>query len=243
MLVAHVSFHSLASCFIFRTLDTGAVFNVLVLIGSLIGSVIVAFTFALRTLEEYCRIPTGNEAGDADADGADASTRGKQLDDAAGAAGAQSSSARAASQIARAGDSQYADFDRDGDANSDDDGGASAPVPYRGDVVYSANAAIEMQAVSLPPPHMLQRATSVAVDDVSVSASASTAHSTLAAALEPLASQVLQLATTLARLSYAMERMEGRMDEQSRDIRALQSSIARNGANTDDGGEAIANRE
>ncbi len=41
-----------------RSIDNGALFNVIVLIGSLIGTVIVAFTLIMRTLEEYCRIST-----------------------------------------------------------------------------------------------------------------------------------------------------------------------------------------
>ncbi len=218
-----------------RTLETGAVFNVLVLIGSLIGSVIVAFTFLLRTLEEYCGIPTGNENEDESDSGA--GNRSKQLDD----ADAKSSSSATASKVKRAGDSQYADFDRDGDAN--DDNGTMAPVPYRGDVVYSANgttlgsAAIEMQVVSVRappppppplPPHMLQRATSVALDDVTVSH----AHHPPAAAIDQ--SSLALITATLARLSGAMERMEGRMDEQSREIRALQSSVARLCENAED---------
>ena len=229
-----------------RTLETGAVFNVLVLIGSLIGSVIVAFTFLLRTLEEYCGIPTGNE--NENEINAGAGHRSKQLDD----ADAKSSSSATASKVKRAGDSQYADFDRDGDAN--DDNGAMAPVPYRGDVVYSANAAtlgnaaIEMQAVSVrappppppppPPPHMLQRATSVALDDVTVSH----VHPAPAAAVDP--SSLALMAATLARLSGAMERIEGRMDEQSRRMDELHSYVAQFGGRVVDGnGEAIANDE
>jgi hypothetical protein len=41
-----------------RTIDDGALFNVIVLIGSLIGTVIVVFTLIMRTLEEYCHIST-----------------------------------------------------------------------------------------------------------------------------------------------------------------------------------------
>jgi hypothetical protein len=48
-----------------RTIDNGAIFNVIVLIGSLIGSVIVGFTVIMQTLEEYCRISTDEPNKDA----------------------------------------------------------------------------------------------------------------------------------------------------------------------------------
>jgi hypothetical protein len=140
-----------------RTIDDGAVFNVIVLIGSLISTVVVAFTIIMRTLEEYCRIstsePNKHVIGDQVLTTASAESARAAVDKATGGVGNESvgSSFNGAS-------SGYADFDSGGgrDIDDTDDGRVQGSLPFHGNVIFQASGggecAIEMQNVQKLPP-------------------------------------------------------------------------------------------
>ena len=133
-------------CIVFhmrRTVDNGAIFNVIVLIGSLIGSVIVAFTMIMQTLEQFCRISTDEPNAPVTGDKfAMAASIEATLTGHLSASGASSRSEKASSK--------YADFDNDADRQGGDDGAddgaAMGARPFHGNVVIQASeCAIEMQ--------------------------------------------------------------------------------------------------
>ncbi len=147
--------------FVTRTIDDGAVFNVIVLIGSLISTVVVAFTIIMRTLEEYCRIstsePNKHVIGDQASTTASAeSALTAAAEKASGAAGNKSTGMVGVRSFSEA-SSGYADFVSGGgrDADDTDDGRVLGALPFHGNVMFQASAgsecAIEMQSVQKLP--------------------------------------------------------------------------------------------
>ena len=118
----------------FRKIDDGAVFNVIVLIGSLISTVVVAFTMIMRTLEEYCRISTDEPSAPVTGDQfASAASIESTLAGNTNGSGAASTSEKASSK--------HVEFD-----DGADDGAAMGARPFHGNVVIQASeCAIEMQ--------------------------------------------------------------------------------------------------
>jgi hypothetical protein len=135
----------------------------MVLIGSLISTVVVAFTMVMRTLEEYCGISTnepnkhvvGDSISSASGMESSAATTSTSADANAGA----SIEMAAASAISAKASTQYVDFDNDicGDAHHEggrngavvDDGSMMGARPFHGNVVIqSSECAIEMQNMS-----------------------------------------------------------------------------------------------
>jgi hypothetical protein len=125
-----------------RTVDNGAVFNVIVLIGSLIGTVVVAFTMIMQLLEQYLGISTDEPS---------AQVTGDQFTTAASIESKMASNADSKTQ--KPSSSKYVDFDaadRPG-GDSGDDGSMMGARPFHGNVVIqSSECAIEMQNVTKP---------------------------------------------------------------------------------------------
>jgi hypothetical protein len=151
-------------CPVFRKIDDGALFNVMVLIGSLISTVVVAFTMVMRTLEEYCGIstnePNKHVVGDSISSASGMESTTTTSTDANASASIEKA---AASAISAKASTQYVDFDNDvcGDAHHEggrnrgdvDDGSMMGARPFHGNVVVqSSNCAIEMQNVSKSQP-------------------------------------------------------------------------------------------
>ncbi len=150
----------------------------IVLIGSLISTVVVAFTIIMRTLEEYCRIstsePNKHVIGDRDSTTPSAeSVRATAAEKTSGSAGNEADGTTGASHVSEA-SSGYADFDSGGsdrrggrDANDTDDGSVLGALPFHGNVIFQASAggecAIEMQNVKRLPPSISAAPTSTAV--------------------------------------------------------------------------------
>jgi hypothetical protein len=120
-----------------RTVDNGAVFNVIVLIGSLIGSVIVAFTMIMQTLEQFCGIstdePSAPVTGDQFASAASIeSTLAGNTNNGSGGNSASKSEKVSSKHVA---------FDDGGD-----DGAVMGARPFHGNVIFQpSECAIEMQ--------------------------------------------------------------------------------------------------
>ena len=115
-------------------MDNGAVFNVIVLIGSLIGSVIVAFTMIMQTLEQFCGISTDEPSAPATGDQfASAASIESTLAGNMNGSGAASKSEKVSSK--------HSEFD-----DGADDGAVMGARPFHGNVVIQASeCAIEMQ--------------------------------------------------------------------------------------------------
>ncbi len=141
----------------------------IVLIGSLISTVVVAFTIIMRTLEEYCHISTSEPNKHAIGDnftsaaiestvgGTSTSTRTAETRASENAAASDPAdrAARAARSASGRASTDYVDFENDASAaDGADDGAVMGAVPFRGTVVLNqANeCAIEMQSVPKMPP-------------------------------------------------------------------------------------------
>ena len=153
-----------------RTIDDSAVFNVTVLIGSLISTVVVAFTIIMRTLEEYCRIstsePNKHVIGDQALTTASAESA-RAADKASGGASGNGSAVAASVSGFNEASSGYADFDSGSgrDADDTDDGRVHGALPFHGNVIFQARGGgeceIEMQSVPKLPPSMSAAPTGV----------------------------------------------------------------------------------
>ncbi len=153
--------------FLTRKIDDGAVFNVIVLIGSLISTVVVVFTMILRTLEEYCRISTNEPNKHVVGDHLTSASIESTLAGTLGAGDAIAEGAAASSLGCVSSQKSNVDFnddiDRDRNAigatechdayaqNADgvrDDWSVMGSRPFHGNVVIqSSECAIEMQNV------------------------------------------------------------------------------------------------
>lgn len=150
-----------------RTIENGAVYNVIVLIFSLIGTVVVVFSDIMRKLEKWCQISTAEpnkHVGGGGGSVSSAPSLGSTADGEANANdGFADKSAGARTSM------QYADFDNDasasaarddrrgGDGSDDVSGDAVEPLPFRGNVVIQANeCAVEMQSIQRLPPTISQ---------------------------------------------------------------------------------------
>jgi hypothetical protein len=140
-----------------RTVDNGAVFNVIVLIGSLISTVVVAFTMIMQLLEQYLGISTDEPSAQV--------TTGDQFTTAAsiklkmaGNSSAGDAKARDAASRFEKASSKYVDFDDDVAGAADREGGncgdsdsVMGARPFCGNVVIQPSeleCAIEMQNMS-----------------------------------------------------------------------------------------------
>ena len=149
---------------VFRTIDTSAYYNVLVLIGSLVGTVVYIFATILQLLEHYGNIPSVEPAGSTSVL-AGAHAEGKR--ETAAAAGTAAAASAAAMAAHRGDPAAFAAFnDVADDSDSDGGGGAIGSVvagaAARGRVSRADGVRIDQCAIELQPVAAAAHGASVA---------------------------------------------------------------------------------
>jgi hypothetical protein len=145
-------------------MDNGAIFNVIVLIFSLMSTVVMLFSRLMRKLEKWFGISTSEPNKHVGGGGiSSVPSAGSTADSKWNGDGSVDKSAAASASDSAS--MQYADFDDDSSASArtdrddrregsgSDNGNSVGPMPFHGNVVIQANeCAVEMQSVQRLPP-------------------------------------------------------------------------------------------
>ena len=201
-------------------MDNGAVFNVIVLIGSLIGTVVVAFTMIMQLLEQYLGISTDEPS---------TQVTGDQFTTASSIESKMAGDAKAK----KASSSKYVDFDEDAAGAADrhggdgvDDGSMMGARPFHGNVVIqSSECAIEMQNVSKSQP-VSSMPSDGSVPASHQSQSASDRDSQVMSMLADIQRKMHEQSTQLAFLTSQMARSEAQVASLAADHAALKADLA-----------------